>query len=152
MPRKQTKKPSSGVNIGGNVYTGGGDIAGGDVKKGSVHQSHGLSTSEIRNLFLPIYQTIDQKKTLSPDDQDDLKLMVKEIEGEATKGRQANETLVGRHLRNIARMAPDILDVTLKTVANPILGLATVAQKISGKASNEQSSAQPDEKKKDLPS
>jgi hypothetical protein len=78
--------------------------------------------------------------------------MVEEIEAEAVKGEDADESLIGRHLRNIARMAPDILDVTLKTIANPVLGLATIAQKIASKASAEGPKPDMAVKKKDPPS
>ena len=138
MPRKQAKKPSVGISINGNVETGGGDIAAGNITKGNVTQSHGLQASDIKELFSPIYQQIDQKKELPADDRDDLKVMVSEIEEQAAKGAEADENLISRHLRNIARMAPDILDVTLKTIANPVLGLATLAQKVASKAGNAQ--------------
>jgi len=152
MPKKQEKKPVSGVSIGGNVDTGGGDIAGGNIKKGDVYQSHGLKASDIKEMFSPIYQSIDQNEALPTEDREDLKVMVAEIEGEAAKGSEADQSLVARHLRTIARMAPDILDVTLKTIANPVLGLAAIAQKIASKASEEQPKQNPDVKKKDPPS
>ncbi len=152
MPRKQMPKSGSGVSIGGNADTGGGDIAGRDIKKGDVHQVQGLSAADISQIFSPIYQSIDQKKTLPPEDRDDLKVMVQEIQGEAAKGSEADESLISRHLRNIARMAPDILDVTLKTMANPVLGLATLAQKIAGKANEAQPPQGDAVKKKPLPS
>lgn len=150
MPKRPAKKPSAGVSINGNVDTGGGDIAGGNINKGDVYQSQGLQASDIKEMFSPIYGLIDQKKTLPPEDREDLKVMVEEIEAEAVKGDQANETLVGRHLRNLARMAPDILDVTLKTIANPALGLATLAQKIASKANSEQVQQASTVKKKGL--
>jgi len=150
MPKSRGKKPSAGINIGGNVDTGGGDIAAGDIRKGDVDQSHGLQSSDIKELFLPVYQLIDQKTTLPTEDREDLKVMVEEIQSEAVKGTAGNETLIERHLRNIARMAPDILDVTLKTIASPALGLATLAQKIKSKADSE--STKPNENvKKKLP-
>jgi hypothetical protein len=150
MPNRQGEKSGSGVNINGNVDTGGGDIAGGDIRKRDVHQTHGLAGSDIKELFLPIYELIDQKKTLPVDDRDDLKVMIEEIQGEAQKGSDANETLIARHLRNIARMAPDILDVTLKTIANPVLGLAALAQKIANKAGSQEAGGDSVEKK-DIP-
>jgi hypothetical protein len=152
MPKRPAKRASAGVSIGGSVDTGGGDIAGGDITKRDVIQSHGLKASEVRGLFSPIYQQIEQKESLPPEDREDLKVMVEEIETEAVKGEKADETLVGRHLRNIARMAPDILEVTLKTIASPALGLATLAQKISAKAGMELPTPEPPLKKKGPPS
>jgi len=134
MPKKQGKQASSGISIGGNVDTGGGDIAAGDIQKGNVYQTHGLQANEIKELFLPIYQGIEQRKDLPQEDRDDLKTAVEEIQVEVAKGEEADESFLERRFRNIARMAPDILDVVLKTVANPVLGLATLAQKIASKA------------------
>ena len=150
MPKKQARKPNAGVSINGSVDTGGGDIAGGNIKKGDVYQSHGLQASDIKEMFAPIYPLIDQKEALPPEDREDLKAMVGEIEAEAAKGEAANETLIGRHLRTIARMAPDILDITLKTIANPVLGLAAIAQKIASKANTEEPQQEPAVKKKGL--
>jgi len=39
-----------------------------------------------------------------------------------------------RRFRNLARMAPDILEVTLATITNPILGYGVIAKKIAAKA------------------
>lgn len=151
MPKRPAKRTSAGVSIGGSADTGGGDIAGGDITKRDVIQSHGLQASEVRELFSPIYQQIQAQENLPVEDREDLKVMVGEIETEAVKGQEADETLIGRHLRNIARMAPDILDVTLKTIANPVLGLAAVAQKISAKAGNDGPTQDADVKKKAAP-
>lgn len=151
MPKRPAKRASAGVSIGGSVDTGGGDIAGGDITKRDVIQSRGLQASEVRELFSPIYQQIEHKESLPPEDREDLKVMVEEIETEAVKGEKADESLIGRHLRNIARMAPDILDVTLKTIANPVLGLAAMAQKIAARADVELPNPQPSVKKNSPP-
>jgi cell division septum initiation protein DivIVA len=147
MPRK-AKQQSASLSIGGNVDTGGGDIAAGDIKKGNVIQSRGLQAADIKELFSPVYQKIDQKQEMPEVEREDLKVMVAEIEQEAAKGTEADESIISRHLRNIARMAPDILDVTLKTIANPVLGLATLAQKIAAKAGNAPNAPEPPIKKK----
>ena len=138
MAEQEEKKDKSSVNINGNVDTGGGDIAGRDINKRDVSQTHGLQAEDVRELFTPIYELIEQKSDLSDDDKNDLKDIVEEINDEAVKGEEADEKKLGRNLRFIARMAPDILDVTLKTIANPALGLAAVAQKIASKASSEE--------------
>jgi hypothetical protein len=132
--KRQAKRPKSTISIGGNVDTGGGDIAGGSIRKGDVYQSHGVQAPEIKAMFDEIYELIDQKITIPPEDREDLKANVEEIETETSKESAADQTFIERRLRNIARMAPDILDVTLKTISNPLVGLATLAQKISEKA------------------
>lgn len=150
MPKRQGKKPNSGFSIGGSVDTGGGDIAGGNIKKGDVYQSHGLDSAEIKELFLPVYQLIERQDALPSEDKEDLKASVEEIQGEVAKGSDADGTFIERRLRNIGRMAPDILDVILKTISNPVLGLATLAQKIAGKAGGEESNKK-ESVKKNLP-
>ena len=147
MAKRRGRKSGAGISINGNVDTGGGDIAAGDIQKGDVYQSHGVNASELKELFLPIYRLIDEKKALPAEDREDLKTMVGEIQAEAGKGKARDETFIERQLRNIARMAPDILEVTLHTIASPALGLASLAQKISKKA-GESGSAEEAVKKK----
>ena len=139
MAKQEGKNDKSSVKITGNVDTGGGDIAGRDIKKRDVSQTHSLQPENVRELFAPIFELIDRKSNLSQDDKNDLKDIVEEVSDEAVKGEDADEKKLGRNLRFIARMAPDILDVTLKTIANPVLGLAAVAQKIARKASSDES-------------
>jgi hypothetical protein len=147
MTKREGKNDKSGVNITGNVDTGGGDIAGRDIKKRDVNQTQGLQPEDVHELFASIYELIEQKSDLSNDDKNDLKDILEEVSDEAVKGEEADEKKLGRNLRIIARMAPDILDVTLKTIANPVLGLAAVAQKIASKANKEDSGETESEKK-----
>ncbi len=58
---------------------------------------------------------------------------MEEIKTEVEKGAQASESFLTSRLRNIQRMAPDILDVVLATLANPTSGLATAVRKIAGR-------------------
>jgi hypothetical protein len=51
-----------------------------------------------------------------------LKSEVKELQKEDEKGQSRDETRVSRHLRNIKRMAPDILVVVLATIGNSAAG------------------------------
>ncbi len=45
-----------------------------------------------------------------------------------------DESFLSRRFRNIARVAPDILDVVVATLTNPLAGLGLVATKIAEKA------------------
>jgi len=130
---KRTQNQPGSINVKGNVDTGGGDMAAGDIKKRDVYQARGLNDVSIQNLFQPVYQQIQSQDQLSKDDKEDLTVTVKEIEQAAVK-EDVDETFIERRLRNIARMAPDILDVVLKTLSNPVVGLASIAQKIAQKA------------------
>ncbi len=133
---RQTKNKNQpgGINVKGNVDTGGGDIAAGNIKKRDVYQTYGSNDVRIQSLFQPVYQQIESRGGLKKDDKEDLAAAVKEIEQAVVEKEDVDETFIERRLRNIARIAPDILDVVLKTLANPVVGLASVAQKIAQKA------------------
>jgi hypothetical protein len=134
----RAKTQPGGININGDVNTGGGDIAARDIKKRDVIQSNSLSSVNTKTLFKPIYAQIQSQSDLSKDDKNDLVAAVEEIEQKVTEEKDyVDESFIERRLRNIARMAPDILDVVVKTLANPAIGLASIAQKIAQKAEKE---------------
>ncbi len=84
------------------------------------------------SVFEPIYREIE-KSSLPDADKQDLKSEVTDVETELNKGDQADESFLARHLRNIQRMSPDILEVVVSTLANPLAGLGTVAAKVAEK-------------------
>ena len=134
-PIKRTHQPApSGVSIRGNVNTGGGDITGGDHIE---IRSGGTSPESITQAFAPIYAQIDSLEVLSTMDRADLKATTQEIQSEARKGKKADEAVLQRCLREVGRMAPDILEVILATMTNPVVGLGLVAQKIAKKAGDD---------------
>ena len=115
-------------------------IAAGDVSQNiSIHNAtSGMSVAELKKLFDQLYTAIETNTKTSPSDKDDLKSEVKEIQAtvnEATKrNEKVDENFIARHFRNIARMAPDILDVVVATLGNPLAGLGVAAKKIAEKA------------------
>jgi len=141
MPRKKGtsyKQPSVKV---GNISDVSGDIniAGRDV---TTHQTiTGLSAAEIKQLFDQLYTSIEANAKTSPADKDDLKAEVKEIQSTVTeaakKNEKVDESFLSRRFRNIARMAPDVLDVIVATLANPLAGLGVAVKKIAEKAREE---------------
>jgi hypothetical protein len=66
-----------------------------------------------------------------------LKADAEDVKSEAEKGDQVDERFLTRHLRNIQRMAPDILEVVLATLTNPAAGFALTVQKIARKVQAE---------------
>ena len=60
-----------------------------------------------------------------------------QIAHEAQKGDTADDTFLGRRLRNIKRMAPDIFDVVIATLVSPAAGLGMAVKKIAEKAKAE---------------
>lgn len=138
-----------GPYIGGNVDTGGGSFTGRDqIEVGNIGQgsavavgrgaqasvASGLSGDEVAKLFETIYQRIEARPDTPAEDKADLKSEVQELQSEVAKGEQADEGFLTRRLRNIARIAPDILDVVVQTLGSSVKGIAEVVRKVLAKA------------------
>jgi hypothetical protein len=143
MPKKKrvsTSNKGTNVTIGdisdisGNVNVAGGNIT-------THHTVTGLSAAEIKQLFDGLYSQIDVHANTSPADKEDIKAEVKEIQSTVTAAAQKNEKIdesfLSRRFRNIARMAPDLLDVVVAALGNPLAGLGVAAKKIAEKAKEE---------------
>ena len=111
------------------TVSGGGDFVGRDQTK-----TTGPSGDEITALFQALYAAVEKRPDTPPEDKEDLKANLQELQAEAAKGEGADEGFVARRLRNIGRMAPDILDVVKTTLLNPASGLAEVMKKIAARA------------------
>lgn len=161
MSKKKKGQPDSihtggGAYIGGKVDTGGGDFIGRDqntqaekggvVTRGNVAGSTivaggvDAAGSRIESVQM-IYARIDQRPDTSRYEKDDLKEKVKDIEKEDAKGEKADASFLEHRLRNLQRMAPDILEVVLATIANPLAGFGMVAKKVAEKIKAEASQA-----------
>nr|BAL53192.1 hypothetical protein HGMM_F05B10C14 [uncultured Chloroflexota bacterium] len=90
--------------------------------------------------FEAVYRQIAAHPRLTPVERDDLRAEVEEIEDEARRS-SSDPSFLERRLRNVQRMAPDILDVVLATLANPAAGFGVVARKVAEKMRAEASSA-----------
>ena len=90
----------------------------------------------IRSVFKSIYRAIDESDH-DPIEKQDLVAEVDEIKDEVAKGDQVNETFLSRRLRNLKKMAPDIADVALATLANPAASVGMIVQKIAKKIKDE---------------
>ncbi len=145
---KREVDTGGGTYIGGDVDTGGGDFVGrdkvvraegpgsvaigGNVSGSNIVTGSGnVVASRVEATFSSIYQQIDQHPQLAAEDKADLKAETREVESELKKGDQADESFLARRLRNIRRMAPDILDVILAAMANPAAGFGMVAKKVA---------------------
>src|SRR5687768_5799031 len=143
MPKKKRaskKQPTVKVgdisDVSGNVNVAGRNI--------STHQTTtGLSAAEIKQLFDQLYTAIETRPATPSADKEDLKAEVKEIQTTVTEAAQKNEKVdegfLSRRFRNIGRMAPDVLDVVVATLGNPLSGLGVAVKKIAEKAKQETS-------------
>jgi hypothetical protein len=77
---------------------------------------------------------IDSRKDLLPGVKTDLKDNVAKVADEVSKGEQADSGRLERLLNVILSIAPDIFDVAIATLANPLAGLGLVAKKIGERA------------------
>ena len=120
------------VHTGGGAYIGGSvKVEGGDFVGRDQYKTTGLSAAEVARLFEQLYAAIESRPDTSPTDKADLKAEVQELQAEVAKGDEADEDFLARRLRNIQRMAPDILEVALATLANPAVGFGLAVKKVA---------------------
>jgi hypothetical protein len=138
MPKKKHESTQP-MNIKvGNIsnITGEVNIAAGDIT--TYHTNTGLSAEVLEQLFDQVYRSIEQRPETSKVKKDDLKAEVQDIQSIVTqtseKNEPANENILLRHFRNIARMAPDVLEVITAVLADPLSGLGIAVAKIAAKA------------------
>jgi hypothetical protein len=124
MSAKAKKEPANQVSIKIDKISevsGKINIAGGNITTSE--------TNTLEQLFTSVYEKIDTRQ-ITPTEKNDLKADVKDVE-EAVKKPEVDEGFVARRLRNIGRMAPDIMEIVLATITSPAAGLGLVGQKIA---------------------
>ncbi|MEA3351523.1 MAG: hypothetical protein U9Q82_12935 [Chloroflexota bacterium] len=151
MSEKKTNT-EGGAYIGGGVNTGGGDFVGrdknitagergiaigGNVSGSNIvtgdHNVVGSTVNMQEQYIQQVFEAINTHPDSEHVEKEDLKAAVQEIQQEDGKGETADETFISRRLRNIKRIAPDIHDVVLTTIANPAAGFGMVAKKVAEK-------------------
>ncbi len=73
-------------------------------------------------------------KALNSDDKAMLGQNVAQVVKEAEKGEEADPSRIERLINTLSAMAPDILDVAVATLGNPLAGIGMVIKKIGEKA------------------
>jgi hypothetical protein len=148
-PQSEPINTGGGAYVGGNINTGGGDFVGRDKSVttsgggiaigGNVTDSTLItgnnnvvnsSDTQQTDLRQEIYTAIEQNPQLPDYAKDDLTAKVKDLEGEDAQGDQAN---AGKIEYILKAMAPDILEVALATIANPVAGFGVIAKKVAEK-------------------
>lgn len=141
MPKKKRQSGKQTSVRVGNIsdISGNVNVAGGNIT--THHTTMGLSAAEIQQLFDRLYTEIDARAKTSPANKEDIKAEVKEIQSTVTEAAQKNakvdEGFLSRRFRHIARMAPDILDLVVAMLGNPLAGLGVAVKKIAKKAKEE---------------
>jgi len=103
----------------------------------SVVINRGAGAAEIADAFEKIYSALESRRQDPDVAKEEIATTVRQIEEEVQKGEAANENKVNRWLKTLALMAPDIFEVTIDTLVNPLSGIKTVVQKIAQKAKEE---------------
>lgn len=134
--KKKNPTGSASINIQGENF----EVVFGDQQKVNANKirgdvlgsSTGLSAADIESIFKDIYSKIRDIDNASPVERSEINQTVKEIETAVASGSK-DEVFFETRLRNLKHMAPDILDVVLTTVGNPLLGIKLMAEKIANK-------------------
>jgi len=139
--KKDDKSGFEGFHIGSISAGRDSNIANGDITTSTSNITSGLSVAEINQLFNQLYTTIEADKKVSSSKKEDIKAELEEIQTKVVeavnKNQLVEESYLARKFKNIVRMAPDILDVVVATVGNPLAGLGVAVKKIADKAKEE---------------
>jgi hypothetical protein len=93
-------------------------------------------TINITPLFKEIYEKVEESKDLNPQEKTDVKEELQEIQT-VLEQSDPDETFLARRFRNLQRMAPEITEIALETLKNPIGGVTEVIKRIAKKATEE---------------
>jgi hypothetical protein len=136
-------RPPRGISIGGDyvggnqtiTQTAGGDIVGRD--KITTTTGSPDASQQLAEHFARIERLIAARQPDPNVEKDEIKQTIQRIQTEAQKGDEASTAKLERWLMNLGAMADDIFQVTVATLANPVLGLAKTVQLIAQRAKAE---------------
>jgi hypothetical protein len=107
------------VNTGGGAYIGGKVHAGGDFV-GRDKITHGTPAAELEPLFASLLAEVASHAPA--DKQAAAARQVQELEAEAAKGKDADDSKLGRIIDGLTGMVPGAIGAVLSLFATPILG------------------------------
>ena len=130
-----SNKKKNGLNAGN-----GGIVIGGNVDRSNIVQgNHNVVSNKSINiapLFESIYYYVETHPKLQKGKKQDAIEELKEIQT-ALEEPKPDENFIARRFRNIKRMAPDIVEVAMETLKNPLGGVAEVIKKVSQKMASD---------------
>jgi hypothetical protein len=136
------------AGAGGVVNTGDGGVLSGtataqgdiivgsqEIRGGYVRTNTGLSAADaaqLARLFQPVYRQVQAHAASDPDsDADLLQSTAQHIEQEAAKGEAADAGKVRKWLNTLAKLAPDVLEVTVNALTNPGAAVASAVRLVA---------------------
>jgi hypothetical protein len=132
MAGKEKKKD---ISAGNSSVVVGGNVNGSNIVVGNKNTVSN-TTINIAPLFNVIYKKLDSKEDIKPQEKEDVRAELMDVQQELEKPAP-DETFLARRLRNVQRMAPDILEVVFEILKNPLGGVAEVMKKVTQKMSAE---------------
>ena len=129
------KKKNEGLSAGNGSVVVGGNVERSNIVVGNNNVVSNQSI-QIEPLFRIIFEAVEKQPQLTPAEKEDVKADLQEVQT-ALEEPQPDETFIARRLRNIKRMAPEIVEVTVETLKNPIGGVAEVVKRIAAKMAEE---------------
>lgn len=122
----------TGENVVGSINAS--DNSKVDVTQSSVHKTEDAN-------FEKLFKLLEEKIDARPEDpnvgKQEIQKQVNEIKTEAAQGENANQNKLERWIRNLATMAPDVVDVMVASFGGPISGITAVIQKIAARVKAE---------------
>ena len=119
-----------GSYIEGSVSTGGGDFVGRD--KTEIDASQHI----VHPIFETIYEQVEARPDTSQEQKTEIKVEIEALQAEAEKVEAVDQSFVQARLEHLKKMAPDIWEVVVATLANPIAGINLVVSKVAKKAAS----------------
>ncbi|WP_420640881.1 caspase family protein [Candidatus Leptofilum sp.] len=104
-----------------------------------AHVQQGVSGGELAEFFQKVHQHIQQRPEDPDVDKSEIEAEVQKIEAETTQNEEPNENKLERWLKNLASMAPDIVDVMAASLGGPVAGATAVLRKVINKVKQSQS-------------
>ncbi len=105
---------SGGAYVGGNIHTDGGDFVGRDKI------TQGISPQSLETLFAPLLAVVVQQAP--SDKQVAAAQQVQELKAEVAKGKQADDSKMGKIVDGLVGMVPGAVGQVVSMFATPILG------------------------------
>lgn len=129
------REKKTGLSAGNNSVVIGGSVQGSNIVIGN-NNTVANSSVNIAPLFDEIYKKLDVRQDLNPQEKEDVHAELKEVQLELEKP-EPDESFLARRFRNVKRMAPDIAEVAMETLKNPISGVVEIIKKVSKKVAEE---------------
>ncbi|MCP5096606.1 MAG: hypothetical protein GY943_13720 [Chloroflexi bacterium] len=128
----------SGDKVGGDKISVGNISNSSNLAIGRDAQAHqGISGDALKAIFQTVHQKIQERDEDPNVDKAEIINEVKKIEVEATTEAKPNENKLERWIRNLANMAPDIVEVMVASMAGPVTGATAVLRNIIAKVKKE---------------